>query len=73
MFGNARTRSGHYKANNLGIFDIIGNVSEITQSGLQKGGSWDNYLEECTIDKTQNYELPDPRIGFRVVMEVIEE
>ena len=64
---------GHYKANNLGIYDVIGNVSEITQSGVQKGGSWDNYLEECTIDKAQNYDLPDPRVGFRVIMEVVEE
>jgi formylglycine-generating enzyme required for sulfatase activity len=64
---------GHYKANNLGICDVIGNVSELTQSGAQKGGCWDNYLDECTVDKVQNYELPDPRVGFRVIMEVIEE
>jgi formylglycine-generating enzyme required for sulfatase activity len=63
----------HYKPNNLGIYDVIGNVSEMTQEGTQKGGSWDNYLEESTIDKTQNYTLPDPRVGFRIVMEIIEE
>ncbi len=64
---------GHYKANNLGIYDVIGNVAEIIQSNVQKGGSWDNYLEECAIDKSQNYKLPDPRVGFRVIMQVIEE
>lgn len=63
----------HYKPNNLGIYDVIGNVCELTQDGLQKGGSWDNYLDECTVDKTQNYTLPDPRVGFRVIMEVVEE
>jgi formylglycine-generating enzyme required for sulfatase activity len=63
----------HYKANDLGVYDVIGNVAELTQSGTQKGGSWDNYLEECTIDKSQHFELPDPRVGFRVVMEVVEE
>lgn len=64
---------GHYKPNNLGIYDVIGNVSEMTADGRLKGGSWDNYLDECTIDKTQTYTLPDPRVGFRVIMEVVEE
>jgi len=63
---------GSYQMNNSGLFDIIGNVSEMTNDGKQKGGSWDNYLDECTIEKTQNYILPDPRVGFRVVMEVLE-
>lgn len=63
----------HYKPNNLGIYDVIGNVSEMTQDGIQKGGSWDNYLDECTIEKAQNYNLPDPRVGFRIIMEIIEE
>jgi len=64
---------GHYKPNNLGIYDVIGNVCEMTADGRLKGGSWDNYLDECTIDKTQTYSLPDPRVGFRVIMEVVEE
>jgi formylglycine-generating enzyme required for sulfatase activity len=64
---------GKYKANNSGIYDVIGNVSEMTQSGVLKGGSWDSFLDECTVDKVQNYELPDPRVGFRVIMEVVEE
>ncbi|MDP4266583.1 MAG: SUMF1/EgtB/PvdO family nonheme iron enzyme [Bacteroidota bacterium] len=65
--------TGHYKANKLGIFDVIGNVAEMTQNGIIKGGSWDNFLDECTIDKSQKFDLPDPRVGFRVIMEVIEE
>ena len=55
------------------IYDVIGNVSEMTSDGKQKGGSWDNYPEECTVDKTQSYTLPDPRVGFRVIMEIIEK
>lgn len=64
---------GNYRQNKLGLYDIIGNVSEMTSDGKLKGGSWDNFLEESTIEKTQAFELPDPRVGFRVVMEVLEE
>lgn len=66
------TKAGVYKSNNLGLFDIIGNASEMTSDDKVKGGSWDNTLEECYIDLSQNYSAPDPRVGFRVVMELIE-
>ncbi len=64
---------GTYKSNKLGLFDIIGNVAEMTSDGKVKGGSWDNTIEECFIDKEQNITLPDPRVGFRIVMEIIEK
>lgn len=63
---------GHYKPNDLGFYDVIGNVAEMTADGKIKGGSWNNTLEECTTDKTQSLTLPSPYVGFRVVMEVIE-
>tara|TARA_R110002050_G_scaffold147559_4_gene273423 strand:- start:6326 stop:7114 length:789 start_codon:yes stop_codon:yes gene_type:complete len=66
------TKIGVYKSNNLGLFDIIGNAAEMTGDAKIKGGSWDNTLEECYIDLSQNYSAPDPRVGFRLVMEVIE-
>lgn len=61
-----------YYPNEIGLYNIIGNVSEMTIDGKLKGGSWDNFLEESTIEKSQTFELPDPRVGFRVVMEVVE-
>ncbi|MBS2213965.1 SUMF1/EgtB/PvdO family nonheme iron enzyme [Carboxylicivirga mesophila] len=63
---------GNYKANKLGLFDVIGNVAEITDSGIIKGGSWDNTIDECVVNKAQDFQLPDPRVGFRIVM-IIEE
>lgn len=64
----------HYKPNRKNIYDMIGNVSEmVSTDGIQKGGSWDNYIEECGVDKSQEYQDIDPRVGFRVFMEVIEE
>jgi len=64
---------GNYAENQLGIYDIVGNVAELTQEAKIKGGSWYNELHECYINKTQNYQLPDPRVGFRLIMEVIEK
>jgi formylglycine-generating enzyme required for sulfatase activity len=67
------TASSQYKPNNKGVFDVIGNVAEITAEGYLKGGSWDNELAECSSEKRQNYNLPDPRVGFRIFMEIIEK
>jgi formylglycine-generating enzyme required for sulfatase activity len=64
---------GTYKDNPTGIYDIIGNVAEMTLEGKVKGGSWNDYIEDCYIDLSQNYEAPDPRVGFRVVMIVLEK
>lgn len=71
--GYISTPVGKYPANRLGLFDIIGNVAEYTSDGKVKGGSWDNSLEESTIEKVQNFKTPDPRVGFRLVIEIIEE
>lgn len=64
---------GSYPPNSIEIFDIIGNVAEFTSDDKIKGGSWYNKLSECLIDISQDYDLPDPRVGFRVVMEIIEK
>lgn len=64
---------GHYNPNDLGIYDVIGNVAEMTADGKIKGGSWNNTIDECTIDKTQSITLSSPYVGFRVVMEIIEK
>jgi len=64
---------GSYEPNNLGLYDIIGNVSECTTEGKVKGGSWDNTLAESFIDTVQNFSTPDPRVGFRLVMEILEK
>ena len=63
-----------YNPNDFGLFNMVGNVSEmIKKKGIAKGGSWDTPPAEATIDKQQTYEGPDPRVGFRPVMIVIEK
>ncbi|MGJ8660802.1 MAG: formylglycine-generating enzyme family protein [Bacteroidota bacterium] len=62
-----------YFPNEKGLYCVLGNVAEMTDiKGSAIGGSWTNLFEECTFDKRQMYDGPDPRIGFRVLMEVIE-
>ena len=63
-----------YDPNKMGFFNTLGNVSEMTSSkGKALGGSWYDLFEDCTFDKTQTYSNPDPSVGFRIVMEIIEK
>jgi formylglycine-generating enzyme required for sulfatase activity len=60
-----------YYPNNLGLFNMSGNVAEmISQKGKAKGGSWEDIPENCTIKSVKIYEKPSPAIGFRVFMEI---
>ncbi|CAG5081794.1 formylglycine-generating enzyme family protein [Parvicella tangerina] len=63
-----------YLPNEMGFYCTMGNVAEmISKKGIAKGGSWAHTFENSTFNKTQKYEGPDPRIGFRVIMEIIQE
>ncbi len=62
----------NYLPNKIGLYNMFGNVAEmIDKKGIAKGGSWYNTFDESTFDKQQIYTLPEPGIGFRIVMEVI--
>ena len=52
-----------------GIYSLLGNVSEICQDGSVIGGNWDRLAKD--IENKLEYTYPDPRIGFRVVMEIL--
>jgi len=61
-----------YLPNGLGIYNTFGNVSEMTSTkDVIKGGSWADLFSECTFDKNATYSAPDPRVGFRIMMEVV--
>ncbi len=63
-----------YFGNLFGLYDVVGNVAEMTQKeGEAMGGSWNHPAEESTIQSVYNYEGSDIRVGFRLFMEVIEE
>lgn len=54
-----------------GLCSVIGNVSELLADGEAVGGNWDCYPSD--IEQPLDYSTPDPRIGFRIVMEVLEQ
>ena len=64
----------NYAANSLGFYCMTGNAAEmINKKGIAKGGSWYHTFEESDFQKNVSYSGPDPGIGFRIVMEIIEE
>jgi formylglycine-generating enzyme required for sulfatase activity len=66
-------RTASYFPNNIGLYDVVGNVAEmIDEKGKACGGSWDDEPFESTIHSVKSYSRPDATIGFRVFMEVEE-
>jgi formylglycine-generating enzyme required for sulfatase activity len=62
-----------YFPNGMGLYDVVGNVAEMTdEKGKACGGSWNHPPEESTIKSINVYKGPDAAIGFRILMEVIE-
>ena len=41
--------------------------------GVIKGGSWDDVFEDCKFDKNSTLVAPDSRVGFRIIMEIMED
>lgn len=63
-----------YFPNDIGLYDVVGNVAEMTsEKGKACGGSWNHPPEESTIKSVNLYKGPDAAIGFRVFMEIIEQ
>ena len=59
----------------LGLYNVFGNVAEITaKRGVAKGGSWEHYEEQCVPTSGFTYSGPTNWMGFRCVAErVVEE
>jgi formylglycine-generating enzyme required for sulfatase activity len=63
-----------YFPNDFGLYCVSGNVAEMVQEfGICKGGSWQDHPELAQIQAKKTYTQPQPNLGFRVFMEVIEE
>lgn len=63
-----------YFPNDIGLYDVVGNVAEmINEKGKACGGSWNHPPAESTIRSLNTYTNPDAAVGFRVFMEIIEK
>lgn len=63
-----------YFPNDIGLYDVVGNVAEmINEKGKACGGSWNHPPAESTIRSVNTYTNPDAAVGFRVFMEIIEK
>ena len=67
----------HYHSNAFGLYNMSGNVAEmLAEKGQTKGGSWASSGYYIRIDAEDEYAgitQPDPRIGFRYFIDIIEE
>jgi len=60
-----------YEPNHWGIYNMVGNVAEMTnEKGVAKGGSWFHRLNDCKIRFSQKYEKAELWLGFRCVCEI---
>jgi len=67
-------KTGSYNPNLKGIYNAIGNVSEMIDiNNVSKGGSWNSTFEESNINLRATYSEPNAETGFRILMEVIQE
>jgi hypothetical protein len=63
-----------YFPNNIGLYDVVGNIAEmIDEKGKACGGSWNDPPDKSTIHSVKAYRRPDPSIGFRVFMDVVQK
>ncbi|MEJ0055041.1 MAG: SUMF1/EgtB/PvdO family nonheme iron enzyme [Bacteroidota bacterium] len=63
-----------YFPNDIGLFDMVGNVAEMTdENGKACGGSWNHPASESTIKSINEYKGPDSATGFRIFMDVIQK
>jgi hypothetical protein len=65
---------GAYFPNGIGLYDVVGNIAEMSDvKGSAFGGSWNHAPEESTMKSINKYEAPNADIGFRIFMEVLEQ
>lgn len=63
-----------YAPNEFGLYCTIGNVAEMVQEkGIAKGGGWNTLVKDAIIPARLEYDGPNPNVGFRVVMVVLEK
>lgn len=61
-----------YWPNSYGVYNILGNVAEMTtENGVAKGGSWKQLEDNVSVDKNFAYQKAENWVGFRCICEVM--
>lgn len=69
--GKEPVPSDSYHPDSLGLYQLHGNVAEMTSSpGVAMGGSYMEPARECAAGWTQPYNKPEPWLGFRCVARI---
>ena len=65
--------AGGYFPNNFGLYNVAGNAAEMVQErAFTLGGSWLDPVHYVQIGERHYRELPNPAVGVRVFMKVLE-
>lgn len=59
--------SNTFFPNDMGVYNMAGNVNEMVQEKLCKGGSWLSYSQKLLITEQEEYTGPSPFTGFRFI------
>ena len=63
-----------YKPNNYGIYNMCGNVAEMTNiEGIAVGGSWQSSGYDVRLRSCLYYSKPEPSIGFRPIITFVTQ
>lgn len=66
--------SKSYWPNQFGIYNLNGNVAEMTnKKGAATGGSWRHWANEVTNESTSKFDGPLPNVGFRMVTTILNK
>jgi formylglycine-generating enzyme required for sulfatase activity len=70
LYGDNVVPTNGYNADENGLFNLFGNVAEMTtEQGVCKGGSYKHFAKHCNATNQIHYLNPEPWLGFRWYIE----
>ena len=76
LFGNIDTpaRIHDYHPGSIGVYNILGNVAEMTSSkGIAVGGHYEMYADEILENEKLYFNKPSDKIGFRYMVSLVQK